>query len=545
MTHIAALLPLIMAASSLLSCRAVSASILCPWTKVASADAVHRSFLRSDPQQSPPSLRLYHSVWSGERALLACSWSDDAAVIRSYLSLCRERTQEFYGHQNENLDLESVFDAEQCVSLASPGFSGLRKTGGRHTRSAGGPEDEGSEVRMHQRVKRGFIVPGTLWCGSGNKAPSFDDLGVFSDTDSCCREHDQCKDTILSFHSQFGVFNSNIFTMSHCNCDNKFRNCLSEANDSISDVVGYTFFNLLKMHCFTFSHQLQCIQRNWFGMCKETQMALYADVHPPTLYESTEPMEGCTNSSCSIINSTAPTELLESSTSAQLLSSTAASSMVPTPSARSPSITPATQASSSMQRPTESAPERKDDLENALPAKHQTVLEQYANITEEQMSCGILKELDECGNKILPQQMKFGLHNTEPRTMYDCNCTHRLFQTLAEQRQLTEVQGLLLGHVSQSCFRPHDCTANNTCGAVVVAAELPPQGLRSSEVFQQPHLQAAKLKARKPNFRRAKTKNRAVRLYKLCLRMTRPKKTKRARKPGPSPEQPAEGRRLV
>lgn len=44
--------------------------------------------------------------------------------------------------------------------------------------------------------------------------------GIFADTDSCCREHDHCKHTILSFHSQFGVFNRNIFTMSHCDCDN-------------------------------------------------------------------------------------------------------------------------------------------------------------------------------------------------------------------------------------------------------------------------------------------------------------------------------------
>lgn len=39
-----------------------------------------------------------------------------------------------------------------------------------------------------------------------------------------------------------------------------------EADDSIADVVGYTFFSLLKMHCFEFSHRLQCTERNWFGM---------------------------------------------------------------------------------------------------------------------------------------------------------------------------------------------------------------------------------------------------------------------------------------
>lgn len=38
-------------------------------------------------------------------------------------------------------------------------------------------------------------------------------------------------------------------------------------------------------------------------------------------------------------------------------------------------------------------------------------------------------------------------------------CRARLFQTLANQRELTEVQALLLGRVSLSCFLPQDCTA--------------------------------------------------------------------------------------
>uniref|UniRef100_A0A3B5A6N2 phospholipase A2 n=1 Tax=Stegastes partitus TaxID=144197 RepID=A0A3B5A6N2_9TELE len=264
MTHAVALLLIL--TSSLLSCTAAAAAapIFCTWTKVSSdKQEVHYSFL----QQAATSLRLYHSVWSGRRALRSCAWSDDVAVVHNYLSLCRERTQEFSDHPKDNLDLESMFMAEEerCVSVVSPGVAGLGEQAGKRTvRSVGGLDrGEGSEVRVNRRVKRGFIVPGTLWCGSGNKAPSYSDLGVFSDTDSCCREHDQCKHTILSFHSQFGVFNTNIFTMSHCDCDNKFRSCLKEANDSIANVVGYTFFNLLKMHCFEFSHRLQCIERNW------------------------------------------------------------------------------------------------------------------------------------------------------------------------------------------------------------------------------------------------------------------------------------------
>lgn len=38
-------------------------------------------------------------------------------------------------------------------------------------------------------------------------------------------------------------------------------------------------------------------------------------------------------------------------------------------------------------------------------------------------------------------------------------CRARLFQTLANQREMTEVQALLLGRVSLSCFLPQDCTA--------------------------------------------------------------------------------------
>ncbi|XP_061589960.1 group 3 secretory phospholipase A2 [Cololabis saira] len=455
--------------SFLLACTAARASIFCTWTKIFLEGNVHLGFVQEDPRQSPPSLRLYHSAWSAERTLLGCTWSDDAQLIQSYLSLCRERKQGFLDHPLVNLDWGSLFEGNQCVSLTSPGF--MVRAEKRRARSVvGAGEDESSGVTSH-RVKRGFIVPGTLWCGSGNKAPSFQDLGVFSNTDGCCREHDQCKHTILSFHSQFGVFNSNIFTMSHCDCDNKFRSCLQEANDRISGVVGYTFFNLLKMHCFTFSHQLQCAQRNWFGMCKETQVALYADVHPPTVFESAEPTDHCGNSSCYNTSSTSAPKL--------------------------PEIT------------------------ISEPVKHQAATGQYADVTG---SCSIYKELDRCKNLILPQQSKYGLHNAEPRTLYPCNCTARLFQALAQQTQMSGVQALLLEHVSLSCFLLRDCREGNTCAATVVTPGLPQpeQGRSGEDVEEQRHLQAVMLKVRRTNQRRAKRKDRPVRLFKLCLRMTRP-----------------------
>ncbi|XP_007577360.1 group 3 secretory phospholipase A2 [Poecilia formosa] len=539
MTHISALLALTVT-SALLGCMAARASTHCSWTKVSSSGQLHVSFLRGDPHGSAAAPRLYHGVWSGERALLGCTWSDDAALIQSYLSACRGRTREFNDRAEKTLDLESLFDADRCVSLASPSFANLPEhTAGRHVRSLGDQgEGERSEVRIHARVKRGFIVPGTLWCGSGNKAPSYADLGVFSDTDSCCREHDQCKHTILSFQSDFGVFNSNIFTMSHCDCDDKFRSCLMEANDSIADVVGYTFFNLLKMHCFTFSHRLQCAERNWFGMCKKTQMALYADVHSPTLYESSESQEGCVNSTCSDVNSTASAQLQETNASRpHLLSSTAATDTVPA-SSPIPSVTAATEATNPTDAEASGSTVRRDGLGNVVPSTLVAVVGQHNAVTEEDRSCVLYKELDECKNKILPQQRKYGLHNTETGTIYHCNCTARLFHSLTQQRQLSKVETLLTGHVSQSCFLPQDCASSSNCTATVVKAELPRLDPTSVEVAEQRHLQAERWRGRRPGPTKAKKKDRAVRLYKLCVRMTRPKQTGKNRKRVQSAEQP-------
>lgn len=177
MARVAALLAAILS-SSLLIRSPAEASVFCARRKVLSTNGVHYMFLRNTPRQAPPSLRLYQGSWSHGRALLSCAWSDDAAAIRDYLSQCRERAQEYSDHLEESLDTDSLFGAaDPCVAVGAPNLG--ERTGKR--RSAGssppGVQGDGSEGRILHRVKRGFIVPGTLWCGSGSKAPSFGDLG--------------------------------------------------------------------------------------------------------------------------------------------------------------------------------------------------------------------------------------------------------------------------------------------------------------------------------------------------------------------------------
>ncbi|CAB1352209.1 unnamed protein product [Coregonus sp. 'balchen'] len=366
------------ASLSLTTVAAADPSDFCFWTKVTSNGETHLSFLRHHRETHHPSsssLHLYHSVWSVENRLVNCAVSDDTAVTDNYISVCREKstTAEFSDSPGERFDVSPQFEFESpCAPVSSPTVTQREAVGDaseeltetrskRHARSViddiafqnplGDGGDSSRDVtQAHRRVKRGLIVPGTLWCGSGNKAATYEDLGVFAETDSCCREHDQCQDTILSFETNYGVFNKNIFTLSHCHCDNRFHQCLLGAEDSISDTVGYVFFNLLKMHCFEFSHRLQCSQRNWFGIFISTSpsnsttsssssTSSFISTSISTSSISTSPSNSTTSSSTSISSSISTSTSISSSTSS---TSSTSISTSPSTTSTSPSISTTT-----------------------------------------------------------------------------------------------------------------------------------------------------------------------------------------------------------
>lgn len=60
----------------------------------------------------------------------------------------------------------------------------------------------------HYHFRVGCCV-GTKWCGPGNTASGYDDLGSHSDVDACCRDHDHCDNipsvNIISDYIQFVV----------------------------------------------------------------------------------------------------------------------------------------------------------------------------------------------------------------------------------------------------------------------------------------------------------------------------------------------------
>ncbi|XP_060528399.1 uncharacterized protein LOC132703264 [Cylas formicarius] len=103
------------------------------------------------------------------------------------------------------------------------------------------------------------IYPGTKWCGKGNVAESQNDLGAFSGSDNCCKDHDNCLDFILPGKVRFGLKNNGLFRRSSCKCDGDFYNCLKRVKSPASDQVGYTYFTILGPQCFL---KVDCSQQN-------------------------------------------------------------------------------------------------------------------------------------------------------------------------------------------------------------------------------------------------------------------------------------------
>ncbi|XP_020818851.1 protein PROCA1 isoform X1 [Phascolarctos cinereus] len=153
------------------------------------------------------------------------------------------------------------------------------------TTVAGGLVGPGSlEIAPH-RVKRGFTYPGTLWCGAGNNAESYEQLGEYEETDRCCRDHDQCQHVIHPFTVNYGHHNFRWHTISHCDCDTRLKQCLQQVNDAASRAIGQVFFNVIQVPCFELTYEEQCVERYWYGWCKSYGPMPRAVLHDPVLYE--------------------------------------------------------------------------------------------------------------------------------------------------------------------------------------------------------------------------------------------------------------------
>ncbi|XP_042891414.1 phospholipase A2-like [Penaeus japonicus] len=120
---------------------------------------------------------------------------------------------------------------------------------------------------------RGWIsFPGTKWCGPGTRAEHENDLGKAVEVDRCCREHDLCPEKILKGTTRHGLSNKGKFTISHCDCDKAFYECLKKASGKSARVVGYTFFTLWNPPCFKKDFPTRCVEYSVSGRrCVKTK----------------------------------------------------------------------------------------------------------------------------------------------------------------------------------------------------------------------------------------------------------------------------------
>ncbi|EDW09986.1 phospholipase A2 [Drosophila mojavensis] len=108
-----------------------------------------------------------------------------------------------------------------------------------------------------------ITVPGTKWCGPGNIAESYDDLGTDVELDMCCRAHDNCHEKISPSTELHGLTNNDLFPIFSCACESKFRQCLSSLHNVESAALGRIYFST-RNQCFAYGPPIaSCEEQQW------------------------------------------------------------------------------------------------------------------------------------------------------------------------------------------------------------------------------------------------------------------------------------------
>ncbi|XP_047618040.1 group 3 secretory phospholipase A2 isoform X3 [Phacochoerus africanus] len=363
------------------------------------------SFLGKDAQ----GLALFHAHWDGYGRLQVCSRQDEPELTAAYGALCAgEITRGSFIHtpgpelQRALATLQSQWEA--CRGPAeSP-------AGTREKRAAG---QNGVPGIGRQRVKRGWTVPGTLWCGVGDSAGNSSELGVFQGSDLCCREHDRCPHNVSPFQYNYGIRNYRFHTISHCNCDARFQQCLQDQRDSVSDIMGVAFFNVLAIPCFVLEEQEACVEWYWWGGCRRYGSVPLARLQPRTFYNASW--------------SSPATSLTPSPQNPALSRPQPMKHPQQWPSEWKESKSPSKTNATALQAPVASPGSDRAStvqLEVTHPGFQGTTGGQKPPGAHR--ACRSFRHLDQCKHQIGPQETKFQLFNSAHEPLFHCNCTRRL-----------------------------------------------------------------------------------------------------------------------
>ncbi|XP_054450361.1 group 3 secretory phospholipase A2 [Pteronotus mesoamericanus] len=401
------------------------------------------SFLGTDAQ----GLALFHALWDGHGRLQTCNWQDEPELTAAFSALCAgEITRGFFIHapgpelQRALATLQSQWEA--CRSEKS-------QAGAREKRATEQSEAPGV---AHQRGKRGWTMPGTLWCGVGDSARNSTELGVFWGPDLCCREHDRCPQTISPFQYNYGIRNYRFHTISHCDCDARFQQCLQKQRDSISDIVGVAFFNVLEIPCFVLEEQEACVAWYWWGGCRMYGSIPFARLQPKTIYNASwsfpaipvtpDPQSPAPSKSR---QNEYPQQWPSQQEGPQQPSKDNATTLQATMASPWPDMTPT--ARLKITHPGLQGPQAALKPE----ATHQ--------------ACRGFRHLDQCEHQIGPQETKFQLFNSNQEPLFHCTCTRRLARFLRLHSPPSGAY-MLLEPLGTTCFKlalPLDCAESKDC----------------------------------------------------------------------------------
>ncbi|XP_054650282.1 uncharacterized protein proca1 [Dunckerocampus dactyliophorus] len=215
-------------------------------------------------------------VSSAGGRLVDCSVTVDNVEVEKFVYECRLGAK---GQASWRKRLDAPFTHMDEAKMTCARFQERSKRLG----SVG--EDERGPSEVLRRSKRGFTYPGTLWCGAGNMADHYEQLGEFEETDSCCRTHDHCPHVIHAFSTKYGYTNFKWHSICHCDCDEALKDCLRRVNDTSSRVVGQAFFNVIGAPCFELAYEEQCAERHWYGLCKRYEKLPIAVVKEAVPYD--------------------------------------------------------------------------------------------------------------------------------------------------------------------------------------------------------------------------------------------------------------------
>lgn len=154
-------------------------SSFCFWTNSVLNGQTQYMFLHQSSLSKARSFVLFDSIWDKENSLVECITSNNHAVIKSFSSKCwKARDRPLSDVPDGRFNISMLFEPDgPCVAAGHLPELKVLVRRNRDLESMDRTTVYQSSLQKLKRAKRALLIPGTLWCGSGNKASNFSDLG--------------------------------------------------------------------------------------------------------------------------------------------------------------------------------------------------------------------------------------------------------------------------------------------------------------------------------------------------------------------------------